>query len=88
MLACWGLVVGVIAVFKLKSSMSGVKEEQGTSIVTDDSPTSSIPSIFSDKFDSFSKNPGSEEKWESSIANWEQGMEDSSYAAKWEASIA
>ena len=87
-LATWGAVAGLIALFKIKGAISGGEEEND--VVADDgvSSKSSIPSIFSEKYEAFSAKPGADEKWSASLEKWEKGMENAAYAAKWEKSLA
>ena len=87
-LATWGAVAGFIALFKIKGALAGAPEEEA--VVEDDSSSakSSIPSIFSEKYEAFSAKPGADDKWSASLEKWEKGMENAAYAAKWEKSLA
>ena len=87
-LAILGGYVGCYVLYKLLGS-SAPAEEEATPIAaaTSGAATSSIPSVFSEKFEEWVKTPGNAEKWEADLPEWEKKMESPEFAAQWEKSM-
>ena len=60
--------MGTLITIVFLSTRGGKKEEPVA--VGSGSPDTSIPSLFDDSFEEFSKVPGNLEKWEASIEDW------------------
>ena len=78
-IATLGVYGGLLALFKLtRSKPKPVADEPSHRVET---AKEDIPSMFSEKFDKWSKQPGNMTKWENSLAKWEKQMEDPKFAA-------
>ena len=82
--ACLSSYVGIYALVKLTSG--GAAEEKAEVVTDGASSESEIPSMFSSKFEAWTKTNNMKE-WEGSIGEWEKGMNDAGYAKTYEASL-
>lgn len=79
-LATLGAYGAAFVLYKLtKSKPKPVAEEANVAVQAD--TKDDIPSMLSEKFDKWSKQPGNMAKWEKSLEKWEKQMEDPKYAA-------
>ena len=90
-LAILGGYAGLFILSKVfgSSAPEEEEEEKATPAVAASSggAASSIPSVFSDKFEEWVKAPGNAEKWEADLPEWEKKMESPEFAAQWEKSV-
>ncbi|CAI5724606.1 unnamed protein product [Peronospora destructor] len=66
-LATLGAYATLIMLFKLKPAKKKAEEIVTSSSATSTSTSTSIPSLFDDEFDEWSKLPGNMDKWEKSL---------------------
>jgi hypothetical protein len=83
-----GVYAGLLLLFRLtRSKAKPAVQDDGHHVVAKESKED-IPSMLSEKFDKWSKQPGNMAKWEKSLDKWEKQMEDPKFAAAYSKSIA
>ena len=87
-LAVLGGYAGAYVLYKLTRGSKRVDDEADAHAKPVSAGDSSIPSILSPQFEKFSQSPANVAKWEKSIGEWEKKMENPSYAAAYQKSLA
>ena len=83
MLGTLGLYALGFVLFKLTRSKPKPASEESEVHHVEKASKEDIPSMLSEKFDKWSKQPGNMAKWEKSLEKWEKDMENPKYAANY-----